>query len=102
LDWRLCERDDPARIYIGGEITAAWDPSSHRARGIEERALTPRRGHGHPPVAASEHPARAARPRLCRRRLRAGGGVIAGFQESRVPGSSTQVLESIANGTHRA
>lgn len=36
---------DPARIYIGGEITAAWDMIEETVRaGLAERALTPSAG----------------------------------------------------------
>jgi len=49
---------DPARIYIGGEITAAWDLIEATVRAaLKERALTPAAGLTDiRPVAASEHP----------------------------------------------
>jgi N-acetylglucosamine repressor len=49
---------DPARIYIGGEITAAWDLIEATVRAaLKERALTPAAGATDiRPVAASEHP----------------------------------------------
>jgi len=49
---------DPARLYIGGEITAAWDLIEATVRAaLKERALTPAAGATDiRPVAASEHP----------------------------------------------
>jgi N-acetylglucosamine repressor len=49
---------DPARIYIGGEITAAWDLIEPDVRAaLAERALTPAVAATEiVPVAASEHP----------------------------------------------
>ena len=49
---------DPARIFIGGEITAAWDLIEATVRAaLKERALTPAAGATDiRPVAASEHP----------------------------------------------
>ena len=49
---------DPARIYIGGEITAAWDLIEATVRAaLKERALTPAAGATDiRPVPASEHP----------------------------------------------
>jgi N-acetylglucosamine repressor len=49
---------DPARVYIGGEITAAWDLIETTVRtALAERALTPAAaGTDIRPVAASEHP----------------------------------------------
>ena len=49
---------DPARIYIGGEITAAWDLIEPDVRAaLAERALTPAVAATEiVPVSASEHP----------------------------------------------
>ena len=49
---------DPARLYIGGEITAAWDLIEATVRAaLKERALTPAAGATDiRPVPASEHP----------------------------------------------
>jgi predicted NBD/HSP70 family sugar kinase len=49
---------DPARLYIGGEITAAWDLIEATVRAaLAERALTPAAAATDiRPVAASEHP----------------------------------------------
>jgi predicted NBD/HSP70 family sugar kinase len=49
---------DPARVYIGGEITAAWDLIETTVRAaLAERALTPAAGATDiRPVSASEHP----------------------------------------------
>jgi predicted NBD/HSP70 family sugar kinase len=49
---------DPARLFIGGEITAAWDLIEATVRaGLAERALTPAAGVTDiRPVAASEYP----------------------------------------------
>ena len=49
---------DPARVYIGGEITQAWDLIEGTVRAaLAERALTPAAaGTEIRPVAASEHP----------------------------------------------
>lgn len=49
---------DPARVYIGGEITAAWDLIEPIVRaGLAERALTPAAGAADlRPVAAGEYP----------------------------------------------
>ena len=57
---------DPARVYIGGEITAAWDLiEDHRPRGTgRTRADTRGRGHRHP---SGRRPANI---RACRARPR--------------------------------
>jgi N-acetylglucosamine repressor len=49
---------DPARVYIGGEITAAWDLIESTVRSaLAERALTPAAAETDlRPVAASEYP----------------------------------------------
>jgi predicted NBD/HSP70 family sugar kinase len=49
---------DPARIHVGGEITAAWDLIEPTVRGgLEERAVIPAAAHADVvPVAAEEHP----------------------------------------------
>lgn len=49
---------DPARVFIGGEITAAWDLIEATVRaGLAERALTPAAAATEiRPVAASEYP----------------------------------------------
>jgi predicted NBD/HSP70 family sugar kinase len=37
---------DPARIYVSGEITTAWDSLAPIVRGaLDERTLAPSRGH---------------------------------------------------------
>jgi hypothetical protein len=74
---------DPARIFIGGEITAAWDIVAETVRaGLAERALTPAAAATAPPVAASEYPrlqgaaASSSRLRLRRRWWRDGAPAI--------------------------
>jgi predicted NBD/HSP70 family sugar kinase len=49
---------DPARVYIGGEITLAWDLIEDTVRAaLAERALTSAAGETEiRPVAASEYP----------------------------------------------
>ena len=49
---------DPARVYIGGEITRAWDLIEGTVRAaLAERALTPAAAETEiRPVAASEYP----------------------------------------------
>ena len=49
---------DPARVYIGGEITLAWDLIEGTVRAaLAERALTPAAAETDiRPVAASEYP----------------------------------------------
>lgn len=49
---------DPARVFVGGEITAAWDLIESTVRaGLAERALTPAAAATEiRPVAASEYP----------------------------------------------
>src|SRR6185295_18205627 len=49
---------DPPRVYVGGEITIAWDLMESTVRAaIAERALTSAAAHTDiRPVAASEHP----------------------------------------------
>lgn len=49
---------DPARVYVGGEITAAWDLIEETVRaGLAERALTPAAAATLvTPVAATEYP----------------------------------------------
>ena len=49
---------DPTRVYVGGEITTAWDLIEHDVRAaFAERALTPAAAATEiRPVAASEYP----------------------------------------------
>ena len=49
---------DPAQVYIGGEITAAWDLIADLVRGsFADRALTPTAaGTVITPVSVSSHP----------------------------------------------
>ena len=48
---------DPARIYIGGEITAAWDLIEPTVReGLAEHVLVSAAETEIVPVAAEEHP----------------------------------------------
>jgi hypothetical protein len=49
---------DPARVYVGGEITTAWDLIERDVRSaLAERALTPAGAATEVrPVAASEYP----------------------------------------------
>jgi predicted NBD/HSP70 family sugar kinase len=48
---------DPARIYVGGEITAAWELIEAPMRGgLSERVLVPSVDTEIVPVSADEHP----------------------------------------------